>query len=286
MPLVVAALLSTLLVAPLIDGQTSCLFALDPASCTSSNGSSVTVGGRVTTPGSGPSTPHAPWSDGGGPLRADDTNAAPSRPLTPAEIFANDAIRGVWEGICAVTPASCAGEAPPPTAAAPIAPESERPAVTASDLVSFSPSAPDVSNEPAGLGVAGMSTNFVARASPQILEGDVLGVRVSVRFTPAEFRFDYGDGEVATRGGGGQSWADLGVADYTHTDTSHVYRERGEYTARIEVVYSAEIDAGDGWIGVAGTVTSAASVVPLQIVSVTSALVARSCLENPSGPAC
>jgi hypothetical protein len=161
------------------------------------------------------------------------------------------------------------------------------PEVTASDLVSFAPLRPAVAGEPAGLGVVGMPTNLVASARTHTLSGPLLGYDVTVRFTPVAFRFDHGDGTVRVAATGGASWASLGQASYSPTPTSHVYRASGAYAAAISIVYAAAVDFGTGrWRPVQGTVTSGATGYDVRIVEVRTALVDRSCDEDPRGPGC
>ncbi|MDY0909948.1 hypothetical protein [Microbacterium sp. CFBP9034] len=161
------------------------------------------------------------------------------------------------------------------------------PDVTLADLASFRPAAPSLSGEPAGFGVQGMPTNIVAAASEQRLPGTVLDWDVTVRFTPASFLFEYGDGSSASAPNGGASWAQLGQAQFTPTATSHVYRERGTYAVAVSVQYAASVDFGNGyWRPVDGFVTATSAGYDVRVVEVRTALVDETCRENPSGPGC
>ena len=161
------------------------------------------------------------------------------------------------------------------------------PDVTAADLASFVPAAPTLTGEPLGLGVAGMPTNLVAAASTQLQSGPLLGYDVTVRFRPVAYRFDHGDGSGASHRVGGATWASLGLPDYTATATSHTYAAPGIYRVTAAVVYEAHVDFGSGaWRPVEGSVTSSATGYDVRVVEVRSALVARTCLEDPAGPAC
>ena len=108
------------------------------------------------------------------------------------------------------------------------------PDVTLADLASFRPAAPTLAGEPAGFGVVGMPTNVMATASEQRIAGTLLGWDVTVRFVPAGFVFDYGDGSTARSTSGGASWQRLGQAQFTPTATSHVYRERGTFPVSVD----------------------------------------------------
>ena len=71
------------------------------------------------------------------------------------------------------------------------------PDITLADLASLRPASPTLGGEPAGFGVVGMPTNLLATASEQRIAGTLLGWDVIVRFVPAGFVFDYGDGVTA-----------------------------------------------------------------------------------------
>ncbi|MFG6493522.1 hypothetical protein [Microbacterium sp. P03] len=160
------------------------------------------------------------------------------------------------------------------------------PEVTLADLASFTPARPSLDGEPAGLGVVGMPTNFVAAASAQDIQGVIFERPVVVRFTPAGFRFSHGDGTTSFSPAGGASWSALGQAQFTPTATSHVYSARGTYVAAATVQYSAAVNFGDGWRPVAGFVEATAGGYEVRVVEVHTALVDKTCLENPSGPGC
>lgn len=160
------------------------------------------------------------------------------------------------------------------------------PAVTLADLESFRPVTPALTGEPAGFGVVGMPTNFVAAASEQAIPGVLLGYPVTVRFTPTAFVFSYGDGTSARSATGGATWAQVGTAQFSPTDTTHVYRERGIYSATVAVEFAASVDFGTGWIPVDGVVTASSGAYPVEVVEVHTALVDRTCEEDPTGPGC
>ncbi len=127
----------------------------------------------------------------------------------------------------------------------------------------------------------------MAAASEQYIAGTLLGWDVTVRFTPAGYIFDYGDGTTARFATGGASWAALGQAQFTPTITSHVYRERGTYPVSATVQYAASVDFGSGtWRPVTGYVTATTAGYNVQVVEARTALVDQTCLENPGGPGC
>ena len=101
-----------------------------------------------------------------------------------------------------------------------------------------------------------MPANVVAAASEQRIPGVVLGWNVVVRFVPADFRFEYGDGSSARTATGGATWPQLGQAQFTPTATSHVYRSRGTYPVAVTVRYTASVDFGTGFRPVDGYVSA------------------------------
>ncbi|MFH8252384.1 hypothetical protein ACH3VR_18605 [Microbacterium sp. B2969] len=160
------------------------------------------------------------------------------------------------------------------------------PEVTLADLASFRPAAPTLTGEPTGFGVVGMPANLVAAASEQQMPGRIFDFDVVVRFVPVAFDFEYGDGSSARTTTGGASWSQLGLAQFTPTATSHVYRGRGTYPVSVTVRYAASVDFGAGWRPVAGFVSATTGGYDVRVVEVQTALVARTCDEAPSGPGC
>ncbi|QEW00260.1 hypothetical protein F6J84_09275 [Microbacterium caowuchunii] len=161
------------------------------------------------------------------------------------------------------------------------------PEVTLADLASFRPAAPTLASEPAGIGIVGMPTNLVSAASAQSIPGELFGYDVVVRFTPSAFRFSYGDGASRSAPSGGASWAALGQPQFTPTATSHPYTRRGDYLASVTVAYSASVSFDGGrWRDVEGVVEVTTGGHAVRIVEARTALVDRTCLENPAGPGC
>ena len=161
------------------------------------------------------------------------------------------------------------------------------PDVTLADLASFRPAQPMLGGEPAGFGVIGMPTNLLASASEQRIPGTVLGWDVTVRFVPVAYVFDNGDGTTTRASTGGASWTALGQGQFTPTATSHAYRARGTYPVSVTVEYEASVDFGSGtWRTVPGVVRAEATGYGVRVVEVRTALVDRTCVEDPTGPGC
>lgn len=160
------------------------------------------------------------------------------------------------------------------------------PSITIGDLEQFAPQAITAVAEPGNIGIAGMSTNFVAIATSQTSAGTILGSPVTVRFTPVAYDYRYGDGSIATLDAAGQTWAALGQAQFTPTPTSHTYRNRGMYLADVDVRYTAEVDLGTGWFPVDGQLTTDGPAQEIRILEARTALVAHTCLERPAAAGC
>ncbi len=224
------------------------------ANCDVSNqGDSVDIGAAISTPGAGGSS--GPPNNGG---------------MNVAEEGADEAEQEC-EGLCR-----------PMDFYVELIPE-----VTVEDLASFAPTAPAFTGEPSGVAVVGMPANLYASASAQQLAGELFDYDVIVQFVPAGYRFDYGDGTVVTVDGGGASWEALGQAEFTPTPTSHIYASRGTYTASVTALYRASVDFGiGGWFPVPGFVEAGSGGYLVRAVEVHTALVDRTCAEDPSGPGC
>lgn len=226
----------------------------------SNNGSQVDVGGTANQPGSGGGSGNGGTggSQGGGGSSGNSgtTESSPAAEECP--------IVGCRGNYTVVT----------------------YPDVTVDDLASFVPARPSLGGEPAGFGVVGTPTNIVAGASTHTLTGPLLGWDVTVRFRPAGYVFDYGDGSSARTATGGATWASLGLPQFSPTSTSHVYRERGTYTVSLTLQYAADVDFGSGWRPVPGYVNAPAPSYTLEVLEVRTALVDRTCAENPAGPGC
>lgn len=211
-----------------------------------------------------------------------DLTASSTTPGRPATDAAHSPVAGTPPPAPTASSIPCLNELCRPTYSVATIPE-----VKISDLASFRPAAPTLSNEPSGFAVAGLPTNLVATASEHHMSGELLGWDVTVRFVPAGFVFEYGDGSSSRTTAGGASWGARGLPQFTPTETSHIYRQRGEYVVGVSVQYSASVDFGGGtWRAVPGYITASTGGHGIRVVEATTALVDRTCAANPTGPAC
>lgn len=158
--------------------------------------------------------------------------------------------------------------------------------LTMTDVAQFAPAPATTVGEPGNVGITGMPANFVAAASVHTRAGTLFDRPTSVRFTPVRFSFTYGDGATTTTNTGGRSWAALGQAQFTPTPTSHSYRERGTYSAHVTVHYTAEVDIGGGWFPIDGELSIDGPARQIRVYEAETALVARTCAEQPGAPGC
>jgi hypothetical protein len=254
--LLVTVLVGSLVSASGPDGD--CVTAGWGGNCSVENtGSTVDIGASLTQPGRGGSGgDRGGGGNGGGGGSVDNGTTAPTEPEDCG------LCRGNYEVVLLLRD------------------------VTVADVESFAPGASPIRGEPAGVGIVGMPVNFVVTADTHTVGGTLFDLPVSVRFVPASFAFDYGDGSGRESTTGGSSWSTLGQAQFTPTATSHSYSARGTYSTRAVVRYSAAVDFGNGWIPVPGYVERPTGAASVEVVEVRTALVDRTCLEDPTGPGC
>ncbi|WP_336633062.1 MULTISPECIES: hypothetical protein [unclassified Microbacterium] len=155
-----------------------------------------------------------------------------------------------------------------------------------SDLASFAPAPLALGDEPGGVGLVGMPVNFVVDAHGHEQTGTLFDLPVAVRFTPEAVLFSYGDGATRTAADGGRSWGELGLASFSATSTSHAYSARGSYTASAAVRYSASVDFGRGPVAVPGWLEIPTGTSEVRVFEVRTALVDRTCIEDPAASGC
>lgn len=157
---------------------------------------------------------------------------------------------------------------------------------TLNDVASFAPRLAPPVPEPDGVGIAGLPVNVVASARTHTRTGELFDLPVTVRFRPVSFTFDYGDGTRRELPTGGATWQQLGLTQFDPTDTSHAYRERGEYVISTVVHFAADVDFGTGWIPVEGLLAVPAGATTVEVLEARTALVERTCHEDPDGIGC
>ncbi len=248
--------------------------------CPQSDGDSVTIAGSQSQLESSIDPPGVPESFTG------DTpgELEPSSPQQPPMSVSMTCRDDIHED------QSCLGgirvDAPTTETPAPTTPGTPAWRVTITDLARFVPSTATVGGEPGNVAVVGLPANFLSSAKTETIPGTVLGRALSIRFTPVNYAFDYGDGERRDSAGPGTAWDASGQAQFTPTTTSHVYKEPGRYTATVTVTYTADVDLGSGWIPIRGTLNGPPAGQEIRVVKAHTALVLGICHERPSAPGC
>lgn len=256
-------------------------------------GTGIDISAHIDLGSGGPS--RTPQINGGGtaaPIGNWPPAAAPPVPqYEPPPPDEADAPIVCLDDVGTVVGVDC-GELPPePEPEETREPEPEPPAppavVTISDIASFVPEPPSVATEPDGIAAKSMPLNTIASASEQTVGGELFGFPVSVTFTPAGFRQDWGDGTVTESRHGGSRWQQLQQAEFTPTDTSHAYATKGTYTLTVTALYTAVVDFGPwGTRAVDGVISATAAAREIRVVEVHTALVEHDCDEDPAGVGC
>lgn len=245
-----------------------------PTSGASTDGQSVSVraeqrasGGSAATRGRAATGPRR---GGSGPAKA-----APEK--KPVLVFARGKVTDLGNLPMPAGPASAA--------CSPCAPGNFT--VSVSDLVNFTPGAPTAAMEPNGWAVVRVPANFMARSSPEVHTGALLGYEAEVRFTPLRYDWDYGDGIRRTTSTGGQTWQLLGLPEFSQTPTSHAYTLAGRFAARVKASFTAEYRfAGQEWNAVSGIVTATSDPLEVVVGQAKTVLVSEDCAVDRSGPGC
>lgn len=173
------------------------------------------------------------------------------------------------------------------TGAEPTAPPAGEPAVTLRDIASFHPAPHEHVAEPAGWAVLGLPANAVAEAGTVTRSGTLFARPVQVRFHPVAYQWVYSDGGTVGSGSPGATWAALGQREFTATPTSHVYRSKGEHTARLDVTYVAEYRFdGSAWRWIDGTLTIQGAPQRVLVGEFDTVLVTGPCTTHPDSPGC
>jgi hypothetical protein len=155
------------------------------------------------------------------------------------------------------------------------------------DIAHFRPSAGITFMEPDGWAVKGVPANFWTETPTQILNGELLGVTASVRFTPLRYRWDYGDGATVFRSLGGGSWKTLGVDEFADTTTAHAFSTSGTYVVQPSIDFTAEYQFGPGeWTPIDGVVRASTNPLTVVVTGAATVLVGRDCLAAPGAVGC
>jgi hypothetical protein len=108
--------------------------------------------------------------------------------------------------------------------------------------------------------------------------GELLGWPIEVLFQPSQYVWNFGDGNTARLSIAGKSW---GGAQFSPTETSHVYSQPGTYQVSLTVGYVASYRFdGGAFRSIPGVVWRDAGSQMLAVLRVTSVLVERGCAPS------
>ena len=258
----------------------------DPGSCSSGalNNGSVDIWGQQTNQGSDPGGGGGSGSSGSGGASgsAGGTDNAAPRDLT----FLETCLQNEYFAAAVVECWDVIGQWAQGQPSVPDAPPAPR-VVTLSDLASFTPQGVSLSVQPGTWTVVGVETNFVAGAQTHVVGGSLLGRSAEVRFTPASYDWNYGDGASRSTADPGASWSALGVTEFSRTSTSHKYLTAASYTPSVTVYYSVEYRWGGGaWQSIAGRIPATASASTVTVFTADTVLVTGACTAWKTAPGC
>lgn len=111
---------------------------------------------------------------------------------------------------------------------------------------------------------------------------ELAGYTVEIRVTPAQYKWNFGDGNTITTSSAGRK------PRYAHdADISHSYTESGDYTINLTTSYVGQFRVdGGAWEDIPGTAEIASTPVPVEIYRYVRYLVDEDCTKNPDGPDC
>ncbi|MGF3055070.1 hypothetical protein [Microbacterium sp. YY-01] len=164
--------------------------------------------------------------------------------------------------------------------------EPATPTITITDLATFLPTPAPLTAEPDNIGITGKHTNLYTTTTTHTAHGTLFDHPITVRFTPIEHHFDYGDTTTLTTTNAGSSWTSLNLPTFAPTPTSHIFTARGTYTATHTPTYTAELNLGNGWYTIPGTLTGPTSQQTIIIYTTSTTLVTGPCTTKPTAPGC
>lgn len=128
------------------------------------------------------------------------------------------------------------------TSAAAAAPP--RPTITQHDFATLKIPAAQLHTQLNGFSLRNAHTNVYANSNTQTLHTTILNQPVTIRATPTNYTFNYGDGNTLTTTNPGKPTTGDGLT--TQTPTSHIYTQTGHYTITLTTTYRGEYSINNG----------------------------------------
>jgi hypothetical protein len=175
-----------------------------------------------------------------------------------------------------------------------ICPQDVLPEFTVEDFrrLPLTPSTP--TTQPTGPDLlTGLGLVVRTNPDPQDIPTDLLGYPLTVRATPTEFTWDFGDGTTRTTTGPGHPYPSdyhPGRSDplYPPGVIGHPYPTLGTYTPTLTTTWTGEylLTGTTTWHPINGTATTTTTLPTVTIHETKTHLVEDNCHENPHGPGC
>lgn len=157
--------------------------------------------------------------------------------------------------------------------------------VTPAEFRSFPIAASETVSQPEGFSLRNGNAHMYAIPNPQTFDVDIYDEPVKIRATPQAYSWDYGDGQTKRTQNPGKP-----MPAHTFdqpTDTSHVYKETGDFQIRLSTSYRGEYSVDGGpWRPIPGTANVPSEPMPMSVWRTKKLLVDQNCAEDPDGPAC
>jgi hypothetical protein len=157
--------------------------------------------------------------------------------------------------------------------------------VTPAKFRSFPIAPSKTASQPEGFSLRNGNAHMYAIPNPQTFNVDIFDQPVRIRAIPQSYAWKYGDGQS-------KRTQNPGKPNPNHTfdeptDTSHIYKETGDYQIRLSTIYRGEFSVNGGpWKPIPGTANVPSEPMPMSVWRTKKLLVDRNCVENPDGPAC
>ncbi|MEE2524564.1 hypothetical protein V1639_01010 [Pseudarthrobacter sp. J75] len=143
-----------------------------------------------------------------------------------------------------------------------------------------------VSAQPSPHTLVGAETNVFANATEQQFEVTILGQKVHLTATPAQYTFNYGDGSTlgpSATYGGPIPEAEWGVK----TRTSHVYGDTGDFNVTVTTSFTGTYSVNNGpALPISGTGEFTSAPETLRVWRSVTRNYADDCNVNPLGEGC
>ncbi|WP_189349595.1 hypothetical protein [Zhihengliuella salsuginis] len=140
-----------------------------------------------------------------------------------------------------------------------------------------------------GVAMRGEHMNMWVESPDHTTSVTLLGTEITIRATPLQYTWDYGNGQTRTTaqtGGPLRAGSDEGSV-YSETATSQAYEETGFYPVTVTTVYAGQFKTPTSeWIPIPGVATVTSPAKTATVWKSETRLVSGDCSENPGSWGC